>query len=819
MKYVIVGGVAGGATAAARLRRLDETADIVLLERGGYISYANCGLPYYIGGVIAERERLLLQTPESFGRRYGVDVRVGHEAVGLDTEAHSLSVRTADGRTYAETYDRLLLSPGADPVRPPLEGIDEEGVFTLRNVADTDRIKAYMASRDVRSAVVVGGGFIGLEMAENLVHAGAAVTLVEMGNQVMAPLDYSMAAPVAQHLVAKGVALRLESAVEAFRRDEGRLGVVLRGGEVVEADLVLLSIGVRPATTLAREAGLRIGEAGGIWVDETLATSAPDVYAVGDAIEFPHPLTGRPWLNYLAGPANRQAHIAADNMALGAGERYEGSLGTSIAKVFDLTVASTGMAAKRLQREGIAYRSSVTHSSSHAGYYPGALPLTIKLTYAPDSGRLLGAQVVGCDGVDKRIDELAQLMKHGGTVYDLAATEHAYAPPFSSAKDPVAIAGYVASNVLSGAMPALSWRELRAEREEVVLIDVRTPEEFALGTIEGAVNIPLDDLRSRLGEVPADRPVVVFCAVGLRGYVAARLLMGRGYRNVRNLLGGYRTYSAAVAPLPEPVPSACRPGQPSRQGDAPRRPSDGKPVAQKIDACGLQCPGPILCVKTAMDGLGEGERIEVTATDPAFARDVEAWCASTGNTFVGRSEEGGRHTVVLERGNAGRPDPATVPAAPKGKTFVMFSDDLDRALATFVMANGAAATGQHVTIFFTFWGLNVIKKERKPRVAKDLMGRMFGWMMPSSSRTLPLSKMNMLGLGWRMMRQRMKDKRVDSLEAMRSEALRQGVEFIACQMSMDVMGVGREELLDEVTLGGVATYMERADKANVNLFI
>ena len=292
---------------------------------------------------------------------------------------------------------------------------------------------------------------------------------------------------------------------------------------------------------------------------------------MGDAIEFPHPLTGRPWLNYLAGPANRQARIAADNMALGAGERYEGSLGTSIAKVFDLTVASTGMAAKRLQREGIAYRSSVTHSSSHAGYYPGALPLTIKLTYAPDSGRLLGAQVVGCDGVDKRIDELAQLMKHGGTVYDLAATEHAYAPPFSSAKDPVAIAGYVASNVLSGAMPALSWRELRAEREEVVLIDVRTPEEFALGTIEGAVNIPLDDLRSRLGEVPADRPVVVFCAVGLRGYVAARLLMGRGYRNVRNLLGGYRTYSAAVAPLPEPVPSVCRPGPCHCAGRAERQ--------------------------------------------------------------------------------------------------------------------------------------------------------------------------------------------------------------------------------------------------------
>ncbi len=812
MKHVIVGGVAGGATAAARLRRLDETAEIILIERGEHISYANCGLPYYLGGVIAERDRLLVQTPEAFGRRYGVDVRVRHEVVGLDPAAHTLSVRTADGRTYSETYDRLLLSPGAEPVRPPLEGIDTEGVFTLRNVADTDRIKAHLASHDVRSAVVVGGGFIGLEMAENLVHAGAAVTLVEMGNQVMAPLDYSMAAPVARHLVAKGVSLRLEEAVTAFRPGGGRIDVVLRSGDVVRADLVLLSIGVRPAVGLAREAGLRIGEAGGIWVDATLATSAPDVYAVGDAIEFPHPLTGRPWLNYLAGPANRQARIAADNMALGRGERYEGSLGTSIAKVFDLTVASVGLPAKRLAREGIAFRSSVTHSSSHAGYYPGALPLTIKLTYAPDTGRLLGAQVVGCDGVDKRVDELAQLMKHGATVRDLMATEHAYAPPFSSAKDPVAIAGYVASNVLTGAMPALTWRELLAEKEAVALIDVRTPEEYAMGTIDGAANIPLDDLRERLDEVPADRDVVVFCAVGLRGYVAARILMGRGFKRVRNLLGGYRTYSEATAPLPEPARPACAPTLPQGGDEAPA-------VALRLDACGLQCPGPILRVKAAMEGLGEGECLEVTATDPAFARDAEAWCASTGNTFVARSEAGGKHTVVLRRGlsaHAGAPE--AKPARP-GKTFVMFSDDLDRALATFVMANGAAAMGCRVTIFFTFWGLNVIKKARKPHVGKDLMGRMFGWMMPSSSRTLPLSKMNMLGLGWRMMRRRMKAKNVDSLETLRDEALRQGVEFIACQMSMDVMGVAHEELLDGVKLGGVATYLQSAGEADMNLFI
>lgn len=549
MKYVIVGGVAGGATAAARLRRLDEAGEIVLLERGAHISYANCGLPYYIGGVIDSRDRLLLQTPASFGQRYRVDVRVCHEAVALNTTTRTLKVRTAEGATYEERYDRLLLSPGAEPVVPPIEGLGTEGVFTLRNVADTERLKAYMAARSVERAVVVGAGFIGLEMAENLVRAGVGVTLVELADQVMPPLDFSMAAPVAHHLRAKGVDLRLGEAVEAVRRDVGGLRVVFHGGASVRTDLVLLCVGVRPATALAREAGLRIGAAGGIWVDDTLATSAPGVYAVGDAIEFPHPLTGRPWLNFLAGPANRQARIAADNMVRGEGERYEGSVGTSIAKVFDLTVASTGLSAKRLRREGMDFRVSVTHSASHAGYYPGSQLLTLKLTFDPASGRLYGAQCVGAEGVDKRIDQLAWLIKHGATVRDLTTAEHAYAPPYSSAKDPVAIAGYVASNIVSGDMPALTWRELLAERDRLVLVDVRTPGEYARGTIEGAVNIPLDSLRGRMDEVPRDRPVAVFCAVGMRGYVAVRILMGSGFKNVRNLTGGYRTFSVATGRL------------------------------------------------------------------------------------------------------------------------------------------------------------------------------------------------------------------------------------------------------------------------------
>ena len=814
MKYIIIGGVAGGATAAARLRRVDEKSDILLLEKGKYISYANCGLPYYIGGVIDEREKLLVQTPASFGQRFRVDVRVENEVIAIHPQNKTITVRTVDGGEYEETYDKLLLSPGATPVRPPLEGIDSEGIFTLRNVEDTDRIKSYLTEHAVKRAVVVGAGFIGLEMAENLHHAGVSVSVVEMGNQVMAPIDFSMAAPVHQHLVQKGVSLYLEEGVTHFQRTEQGITVFLKSGKTIPADMVLLSIGVRPATALAKDTGLKIGEAGGIWVNEYLETSEKDIYAVGDAIEYPHPPTGKPWLNYLANPANRQGRIVADNMVFGNKVSYEGAIGTSIAKVFDMTVASTGLAAKRLKQWEMEYQSSVTHSASHAGYYPDALPLTLKLTFHPVTGKLYGAQCIGYEGVDKRIDQIAGLIKRGGTVYDLMETEHTYAPPFSSAKDPIAIAGYVASNIISGAMPIITWRELVQQKNEVMLIDTRTPEEFSFGSIPGAINIPLDDLRDRMSEVPTSKPVVLFCAVGLRGYLAQRILMGNGYRNVRNLSGGYKLYSAAVAPVPVPDKVAT-----PQVGPIESMVSSSKEPL-KINACGLQCPGPIMQVKKAMDTLAPGEQVEIVATDAGFARDASAWCDTTGNRLIGSHEEKGRYTVTIEKGDPAAVCPSSAGAiAGRGKTLILFSDDLDKALATFVLANGAAATGQKVTVFFTFWGLNVLKKVQKPKVKKDIFGKMFGMMLPSSSLKLKLSKMNMFGMGSRMMRFLMKQKGVDSLESLRSQALAQGVEFIACQMSMDMMGISREELLDEVTIGGVATYMERADKANVNLFI
>ncbi|MCP3894316.1 MAG: FAD-dependent oxidoreductase [Bacteroides sp.] len=820
MKIIIIGGVAGGATTAARIRRTDETAEIILLEKGKYISYANCGLPYYIGGVIEEREKLFVQTPKAFGLRFRVDVRVENEVIFIDKRKKTVTVRRVGEDTYEESYDRLVISTGAIPVRPPLPGIDSEGIFTLRNVADTDRIKTYVGEHLVRRAVVIGGGFIGLEMAENLHHLGAQVSIVEMGNQVMAPIDFSMASLVHQQLMSKGVNLYLEQAVASFERVGKELKVIFQNGESIVADLVILSIGVRPETTLARAAELTIGPAGGIAVNDYLQTSDESIYAIGDAIEFRHPITGQPWLNYLAGPANRQGRIVADNV-LGAQIPYEGSIGTSIAKVFDLTVASTGLPAKRLKQLGISYVSSTTHSNSHAGYYPGALQMSLKITFDPTDGKLYGAQIVGYDGVDKRIDEMALVIKQGGTIYDLMRLEHAYAPPYSSAKDPVAIAGYVAENIITGKMKLVHWRELRDLRtESAYLLDVRTKDEFSVGSLSEAVNIPLDELRDRLQEIPRDQPIYVFCAVGLRGYLAYRILVQHGYTQVRNLSGGLKTYQAATAPIiihdkeQFPLPAKPKAASVSESGEQPAALAN----IVRVDACGLQCPGPILKMKKAMDTLTPGEQVEIVSTDPGFARDAAAWCNSTGNRLVSQTSAAGKATITIEKGS---PEACHLVSSceGKGKTFIMFSDDLDKALATFVLANGAAATGQKVTIFFTFWGLNVIKRLQKPAVEKDIFGKMFGMMLPAHSLKLKLSKMSMGGMGGKMMRYIMHRKGIDSLESLRTQALENGVEFIACQMSMDVMGVAREELLDEVTIGGVATYMERADNANVNLFI
>ena len=814
MNYLIIGGVAGGATVAARLRRMDEKANIILFERGKYVSYANCGLPYYIGDTINNREKLFVQTAKGFTDRFRIDIRTEQEVTAIRPDKKEVEIKNlSTGETYTETYDKLVLSPGAEPLRPGIEGIGSKKIFTLRNVPDTDTIKNYVNTENPKRAIVVGGGFIGLEMAENLHDLGIQVDVVEMANQVMAPLDFSMAAIVHRQLTDKGVGLHLEDGVSRFEEKDGGVTVHLRSGKQIATDMVLLSIGVRPETKLAKDAGLAIGERGGIAVNDYMQTSDADIYALGDAVEVRHLVTGQPALIPLAGPANKQGRIVADNIVFGNKKKYPGSIGTSIAKVFDLTVAADGANAKLLQRNNIPYISSYTHGASHAGYYPGAVPLSIKILFAPENGKLLGAQIVGFNGVDKRIEMLAQVIQRGGTVHDLAELEHAYAPPYSSAKDPVNMAGFVAENILNKKSRIILWRELAELPADTIRIDVRTHDEYKLGTIPGFINIPVDELREHLDELPKEKPIVVTCAVGLRGYLAYRILVQNGFKHVRNLSGGYKTWSVATAPIKEIV---------SHKPEIPESTSYGNSDSQinllKVDACGLMCPGPVMQLKKNYEALKIGEQLQITATDQAFGKDVTSWCKMTGAELVALENKNGVVAATIRKQEKTASCEISRNNA-DNKTLIVFSDDLDKALASFVIANGAASTGKKVTMFFTFWGLNVIKKQHKPTVTKDIFGKMFGWMLPTHSGKLKLSKMNMGGAGSWMMRLIMKRKRIDSLESLIQQAIDNGVEMIACTMSMDVMGVQKEELMDNVTLGGVASYLERAEEANVNLFI
>ncbi|EOR93604.1 hypothetical protein ADIARSV_3317 [Arcticibacter svalbardensis MN12-7] len=551
MKYVIIGAVAGGATTAARLRRMDEHAEIVIFEKGKYISYANCGLPYYIGDVIKDRNKLFVQTATSFTQRFKVDVRIGTEVTDINAEQKTITaIQLETGKTYQESYDKLVLSPGAFPVRPPLPGINMEGIFTVRNVADTDYIKNYISQFNVKKAVVVGAGFIGLEMAENFHELGIDVTVVEMGDQILAPVDFPIAAIAQQHLRDKGIHLYLNTAVEGFIKTDARLKVQLKDETDIDADLVILSIGVKPDTFLAVKAGLKLGDAKGILVNEYMQTSDPDIYAVGDAIEFPNPISGQATITYLAGPANKQGRICADNLVFGNKHTYKGSINTAIVKVFDLTIGVAGMAAKQLKAQGIEHIVSTIHSNSHAGYYPGAKRMTIQIAFSPDNGTLLSAQVIGKEGVDKRLDLLATVIKNKGTITDLTEIEHAYAPPFSSAKDPVNMAGYVAENILLGRLKIMQCEEIADADESIVILDVRTLAEHAAGTIPGSILIPLDEIRDRLNEIPRDRTLYIFCQQGLRGYLAQRILVQSGFDSVFNLSGGYllwKSYSDEIS--------------------------------------------------------------------------------------------------------------------------------------------------------------------------------------------------------------------------------------------------------------------------------
>lgn len=814
-KTVIVGGVAGGASCAARLRRLDEQAEIILLERGEYISYANCGLPYYIGDVISTRDSLLVMKEETMKERYRIDVRTRNEVLSIDKTNKTLTILNHKTKeTYTENYDTLVLSTGSSPVRPPIPGIDSNKIQTIWTVSDTDRIKSMMKEQHVRSAAVIGGGFIGLEMAENLKHANLDVSIIEMQDQVMAPFDYEMAQVLHENILSNGVHLYLKDGVESFHDNGSDVTITLKSGKEITTDMVILSIGVKPNGELAKQAGLHVNARGGIIVDKYLKTSDPNIYAVGDVIEVEDFISKEPTMIPLAGPANKQGRIAANNIA-GGHEVYHGSLGTSVAKVFDYTAASTGSNEKTLLRRGMIkgkdYETILISQNSHAGYYPGATPLYLKLLFAMDDSKILGAQIVGVDGVDKRIDTIATVIRMNGSVTDLKELELAYAPPYSSAKDPVNMAGFTAENVLQGLVRFAQWNDLEQHKEYVVL-DVREDAEQMAFSFPNAIKIPLGKLRNNLEQLDQKKTYVIFCAIGVRAYNAYRILKQHGFDDILLYPGGIKFYQSTHFEQQEINTPIEQKKEAVSQSTA----------SITLDCSGLQCPGPIMKVYETMKEMNQGDTLQVSASDPGFTRDIGAWCRRTGNTLVQTQKDGTRYTATLQKNAPSQPEHAKCQikeTANDGKTIVVFSGDLDKVLASFIIANGAAAMGRPVTMFFTFWGLNVLRKPQKQHVKKNFMESMFGKMMPRGTNKLKLSKMNMAGMGSAMMKKIMNDKHVDSLEALIQKARKNGIKFVACTMSMDVMGIKEEELIDGVELGGVGAYLGDAEESNVNLFI
>jgi NADPH-dependent 2,4-dienoyl-CoA reductase/sulfur reductase-like enzyme/peroxiredoxin family protein/TusA-related sulfurtransferase/rhodanese-related sulfurtransferase len=822
-KVLIVGGVAGGASAAARLRRLDETIEIIMFEKGDYISFANCGLPYYIGETIKERSKLLVQTPEAMKARFNIDVRNNSEVTKIDTKNKMVIVNSKDKGIYQENYDALILSPGAKALRPNIPGIDSSRIFTLRNIPDTDAIKSYVGKKGVESAIVIGGGFVGIEMAENLRERGLKVSLVEAAPHIMAPFDSEMVVMLEKELTENGIDVTLGDGVQKFQEIGSQVEVTLDSEKKLSADLVILAIGVSPDTNFMKDSGFEFGPKGHIIVNEKMETSVEDVYAVGDAIEVVDFVTKAKTAIPLAGPANKQGRIAADNVA-GLNSTYRGTQGTSVIKVFSLTGASTGANERTLQNANIPYKTIYVHPVSHASYYPGALPMTLKLLFN-EQGRVLGAQGIGYDGVDKRIDVIATVIRFKGTVDDLAELELSYAPPFSSAKDPVNMAGFVAQNVLTHKTHITTWKEVEAfNKEEYTLVDVRSEEEYMNGHVEGALNIPVDNLRDRIGELNKDKTIIEYCQVGLRGYIADRILSQNGFE-VRNVTGGYKSVSALEFDL---HPNEYVNNENSKRHivdpdtQAIKEDENQEDIYDKsLDACGLCCPGPLMQVKANIDELNDGQILKVSASDPGFYEDIKAWCKRTNNELLNLEKNSSNIVAYIKKNTKSDivNQNSSNFSVKDNKTLVVFSGDLDKAIASFIIANGAASMDKHVTMFFTFWGLNILRKPEKVSVKKGFVAKMFGLMMPRGSKKLKLSNMNMMGMGGKMIRKVMKDKNVNSLEELIQSAMDSGIEVVACQMSMDVMGITKEELLDGVKIGGVGYYLGEAEDSNVNLFI
>jgi len=627
MKVVIIGGVAGGASTAARFRRLDEKAEIIIFEKGPYISFANCGLPYHIGNVIKRRRDLILQTPTDFKDRFNIDVRIKSEVISILKKEKKLEIQNHEtGEVYYETYDKLVISTGSTPLKPPIPGIDGDNIFSLWTIPDMDKIIKFIKETNPKNATIIGGGFIGIEMAENLEELGLNIALIEMAPQVMAPLDFDMAQIVHKHLLSKKVSLILGDGVKSFTNINDKTIITLQSGSTFESDIVILAIGIKPNSSLAQKADLQTNKRGGIVVDSYLKTSDPDIYAVGDVIEVDNYITKEKTMIPLAGPANRQGRICANNIA-GANEKYKGSLGTSVAKVFDLTVAATGLNEKQLNLSNKElnkdYKVTIVHPGSHSGYYPGAFIVSLKVIFDL-KGKVLGAQAVGYLGVEKRIDVIATAIKFNATVYDLKDLELAYAPPYSSAKDPVNMAGFTAENILNKSMDNILYKELEAlDMDKTIILDARTKGEARMSCVEGSYNIPVDDLRKRINELDKSKLIVLYCAVGFRAYLAIRILAQNGFTNVKNLAGGFKTYrtisrnytSTSLTKQPVPIHTPTK-------------------ETISLDVCGLLCDDSTERVFEEFDKLRNGDILEIKTTDRYFATNIKLWCEKSTNIFI-----------------------------------------------------------------------------------------------------------------------------------------------------------------------------------------
>lgn len=806
-KVLIIGGVAGGASTATRLRRLNEDLEIILFEKGQHVSFANCGLPYHIGGVIENRESLLVQTPESLKERFNLDVRVNSEVISVNSQEKSVVVKTKNGEEYKESFDYLVLAPGAKPLVPPIDGIGEKNIYTLRNVTDLDKIMEKI--RSVKEAIVIGGRFIGVEVAENLQEIGITTTLIEAAPSILAPFDSEMSNILETQLASNGVNLLTNNKVIKFQNEDEEVLISLENGNIIKGDIVILAIGVSPDTKFLNNSGINLGERGHILVNEHLETNIKDIYALGDAILVKHFVTGQDVAIALAGPANRQGRIVAGNIS-GKDEIYKGSFGTSIIKVFNLTGGATGLNERSLKSLGKNFEKIYLHPNDHAGYYPGATPISIKLLYEKETKKVLGAQAVGLNGVDKFIDVIATVLKFRGTIDDLAELDLAYAPPYSSAKSPANMSGFIGQNIEDGLIEQSYVEDLENfDREKQIILDVREELELIGGKFENSINIPLSQLRKRFSELPKDKEILTYCAVGLRGYIASRFLISKGYK-VKNIAGGFKSKLSEIKVSKKEINNEIKN-------------DNNTPIDEKdyLNLSGLSCPGPLVKIKNKIDELNQDDILKVKVTDPGFYNDIQSWAKVTENRLVELKKQDKTIYATLQKGlgnevNSNNKENKIIETN-GAMTIVVFSGDLDKAIAAFIIANGALAMGKKVTMFFTFWGLSILRKRSLPNKSK--LEKIFDMMLPKNSQGLPLSKINFLGMGAKMIRDIMNRKNIMSLEELMKKSIEDGANLVACTMSMDVMGIKEEELVDGISFGGVGQYLGEADKSNNNLFI